>query len=147
MKKLTLLFSFFICLTVTGMAQQNYQYAIGLRGGNPVGATVKYFFTEYHAGEGIIGLEFNRGFNLTGLYEFNMYLTEGTNWYFGGGMSLGVKKNLTTFGFDGIIGVEFTLPRHPINFGIDWKPAYVFGLEDKTLGLLNFALSLRYAIK
>ena len=146
-KKTPILVLIFTLMTLGTYAQQSYDYAIGLRAGNPLGATGKYYFTENHSGEAILGLEFNRGFNITALYEYNFYLSEGGNWYVGGGMSVGAQAAGATFGFDAIVGVEFTLPLLPINFGVDWKPAYVFGLTPRTDGLLNFAFSLRYAFR
>lgn len=130
-------------------AQQNYDLAFGLRAGNPSGFTGKYFFAQadYHAIEGILGLNFETGLGLTGLYEFHGYIGEGASWYFGGGGSLYYfyknQQKEVYVGVDGILGVEYTFYNFPVNFSIDWKPQ--FGTGKLYTWYNAFGLSIRYA--
>ncbi|MEO1437105.1 MAG: hypothetical protein AAFV80_16305 [Bacteroidota bacterium] len=144
-KKLLILFGF-VALSTLGLAQQNYDWAIGVRGGNPAGITAKKFFEERISGELLVGIDFNRGLGVTGLGEFNFYLTEGANWYAGGGISMYGENEGFSFGFDAIAGIEFTLPIFPINFGVDYKPSYVFG-NFSGFDPTNFGFSIRYVIR
>ncbi|MEM6726831.1 MAG: hypothetical protein AAF598_22525 [Bacteroidota bacterium] len=146
MRKNLLILTLFMALSTLTFAQQNYEWALGVRGGNPAGFTAKKFFEERVSGELIVGIDFNRGFGVTGLGEYNFYLTEGANWYFGGGISMYGENEGFSFGFDAIAGVEFTLPIFPINFGVDYKPSYVFG-NFSGFDPTNFGFSIRYVIR
>ncbi len=151
-------FSFLLFLTVasTGMAQDNYINAIGIRGGNPTGVTYKHFIGRYAVIEGIGGISFSYndpkklGFSITGLYEYHFYLTEGLNLFAGGGISVGGGKNLVILNADVIGGLEYTFYNFPLNLSIDYKPYYSPLNRDigiKGFGLNEFGVSIRYVIQ
>lgn len=145
-----------ICLTVVSKAQ-DYNTAIGIRGGFESGLTVKYFTTEKAAMEFILASRW-RGFNATGLYEIHnrAFDTDGLRWYYGFGAHIGFWNgdythnywgtrgtNYTVIGIDGILGLEYSFTEVPINIGLDWKPAF------NLIGYQGFwadggALSIRY---
>ena len=127
---LTLLF-----VVVTGVSAQNktansttYKTAIGIKTWNGAGANLKTFINDKNAIE-VIGFFYNRGTRITGLYELHGDLnTEGNlKWYVGGGAHATIYKGYTGVGLDGIIGIDFKLPKAPLNFALDWQPALELG--------------------
>lgn len=135
MKRIVLVFTLIISLTALSYAQ-DYQTAIGLRGGLSNGITAKKFLSEKSAVEGILSTRWS-GFNITGLYELhndNAFDVERLNWYYGFGGHIGFwngtyttwgtyGESYTVIGVDGIIGLEYNFEEIPINISIDWKPA------------------------
>ncbi|WP_053179143.1 hypothetical protein [Sunxiuqinia dokdonensis] len=139
-----------------GLAAQDYNTAIGLRGGFESGLTVKHFIGGEAALEGILSTRWH-GFNITGLYEIHNYpfAVEGLCWYYGFGGHLGFwdgyrssrfdeDKAYTVVGLDGILGLEYSFVEVPICLSLDWKPAL------NVIGHSGFwgdggALSIRYA--
>ena len=151
----------FTCLILFGLISvinaQDYNTGIGLRGGFENGLTVKFFTTEKVAYEFILSSRW-RGFEATGLYEVHnvAFDTERLKWFIGFGGHIGFWNgdythnywgtsgtNYTVVGIDGILGLEYSLKEIPVNFGIDWKPAFNF------IGYSGFwgdggAISIRY---
>jgi hypothetical protein len=141
---------------------QNYETAIGIRGGFAPGLTVKHFLTDKTAVEGIFSTRWG-GFMITGLYEIEApaFDTEGLSWYYGGGAHIGFwnssnsgnpwweddhNDNYTILGIDGIIGLSYTFAEIPINVSIDWKPMINFVGYSGFWGDMA-AISVRYTIK
>ena len=136
---------------------QQYENAIGFRGGFTQGITFKHFLGSANALEGILATRWS-GFSLTGLHEIhaNAFEVEGLNWYYGGGGHVGLyngdisnryfddpSKSYTVIGLDGILGIEYNIGEIPINISLDWKPAF------NLVGYLGFwgdngAFSVRY---
>lgn len=140
-----------------GMAQDNYVHALGIRAGNPLGLSYKRFIGRYSVLEGISGVSFSYNDNprklggfITGLYQYHFYLTEGLNWFAGGGLSLGGGKDLVILNADVILGLDYTISNFPINFSLDYKPYYSPLNRDivgwNGFGFNEFALTIRYVI-
>jgi hypothetical protein len=127
-----------------GIAQAHYTLGVGVRGGNPLGVTGKYFLSETSAVEGILAYQLVRGYGIVGLYEYHGAIgREPLNWFAGAGgslMAFSIDKKVT-IGVDAILGIEYTLVRRPINFSIDWKPGYSSYYRWK---LDQVAVSVRY---
>lgn len=125
-------------------AQTKGNLQIGVRAGLPFGGTIRYFFNDANAVEGIAGV-YNGNFTTTGLYEHHFDLsaltTHGLAWFIGGGAHIGGGHDKFLSGVDGIAGIDYTIPSFPLNFSIDWKPAIHFNQPDE---LPQFALSVRY---
>lgn len=155
------LFALIIFMTSlgTGLSQDNYINAIGMRGGNPTGVTYKHFIGRYSVIEGIVGVSFSYndpsskrlGLSVTGLYEYHFFLTEGFNAFAGGGISLGGGKDLIILNADVIGGLEYTFYNFPLNISLDYKPFYSpLNREEigiKGFGLMEFGVSVRYVIQ
>ena len=137
MKKylLVLLFPIF-CLAAHSTAQAQYNNAIGLRLWYYPGITFKHHFSDPAALELILDTRWG-GWIVTGLYEHHFPLgPENLNLYVGGGGHIGFlrkgvsNKHWGTYegggfvGLDGILGLEYTLESIPLNFSLDWKPAF-----------------------
>jgi hypothetical protein len=155
-KYLLLLLLPLMMLAAHGTAQAQYKNAIGLRLWYYPGLTFKHHFSEPAALELILDSRWG-GFIVTGLYEHHFPLgVPNLNLYAGGGAHLGFYNYNSRYdkrwggygggaflGLDGILGIEYTLDAAPINFSLDYKPAFNF------VGYQGFwgdggALSVRY---
>ena len=129
------------------MAQDAYERSIGIRGGPLGGVTYKQFLEFAGAIEGIVGYNFQNGSitTLTGLYEHHFFINYNTNFYAGGGLTLGANKDIFRLHAEGIIGIEYVIERFPLSLSLDYKPAYnIFGND---FYFDEFAISVRYIIK
>jgi len=151
MKKYFIILGF---LMTTSLFAQEYQQAIGLRGGLFSGITYKNFIANQTAIEGILHTRW-QGWELVGLLEHHRDISDvnGLYWFYGYGAHIGfydtkythwnTDGTATVIGVDGILGIEYDIPRTPIALGLDWKP-YI-----NLLGYSGFfgdggALSLRF---
>jgi hypothetical protein len=134
---------------------QDYNTAIGVRGGWHSGLTVKHFLNGSDALEGLLVTAW-KGFELTALFErhANAFGVNNLNWYYGAGGHVGSFQSGPWFdedknesnmviGVDGILGLEYNIGDIPFNVSIDWKP------EFNLVGYSGFwggdgALSIRY---
>lgn len=117
-----------------------YRTAVGLRAGETSGLTIKHFFNNQSAVEGILGV-WNRGFSATILFERHQQAFDvpGLNWYYGiGGHAAFVGDRYIWYrdgrryavygderlglGLDGIAGMEFKIPKAPFAVSFDLKP-------------------------
>jgi len=154
MKKLFIMAMVLLCFSSYSKAQ-DYNTAIGLRGGLFNGLTVKHFISNNAAIEGLISSRWS-GVSITGLYEIHAraFNTTGLNWYYGAGAHIGFwdgnnaswgndDENYTVIGIDGIVGLEYNIQEIPINLSLDWKPALNL-IGHSGLWGDSFALSVRY---
>lgn len=144
---------------------QNYGTALGIRL-NPwvVGFTIKHFIKGPHAVEGLVTTNHSHDNNVTftGLYEYHWNITGRKEWnmYAGGGVHLGIydrhdydwdrwnrKGNGTyaSFGLDGIVGVEYTFKKIPLNLSADLKPFVNFTGGTNFIGEEIGGVSARFA--
>ena len=156
MKKFLLLIA--AVMISSAASAQYYDWAIGVRGGlNASSLTVKHVFNNGNAAEALVGWSYSElgsGFNLTGLYEFNVpIIGNGFNLYYGAGAHLGGwnykegssenKNNGFNLGLDAIVGLEYSLKVAPLAFSIDFKPRIDF-LPSAEFQYSNVALGIKY---
>ncbi|MBR4148802.1 MAG: hypothetical protein IKT94_01540 [Rikenellaceae bacterium] len=156
MKKFLLLIA--AVMISSAASAQYYDWAIGVRGGlNASSLTVKHVFNNGNAAEALVGWSYSKlgsGFNLTGLYEFNVpIIGNGFNLYYGAGAHLGGwtykegssenKNNGFNLGLDAIVGLEYSLKVAPLAFSIDFKPRIDF-LPSAEFQYSNVALGIKY---
>ena len=145
--KIILLALFLIGGTIEhSIAQDAYGKAIGVRGGTPTGVSYKHFLEFAGAIEGIFGYNFTNGrvFTLTGLYEHHFFINYNTNFFAGGGLTLGANSDEFRLIVDAIGGIEYVFPRFPMSFSLDYKPA--FNIFDADFFFNEFALTVRYIL-
>lgn len=137
-----------LLLSGTALAQP-YEHSGGIRAGYTYGLSYKGFFL--HSMNALeVNLAYNRhGLNISGLYEIHMEpFRKNSQWlaYFGGGVFGGQWDEDFSMGLMAVGGIEYTLRKTPLNFGLDWRPmlnAYKnFGYD-----LLDFGLTIRYRFK
>ena len=139
MKKLLVLLTLLIIfsnLETRGQAMGNdYQTALGVKF-YPGAITFKHFVRENKAVEAL-GYFHHYGFRLTGLYEIHWDINSlpGLKWYVGPGAHIGTYNDAwrarydydgtsTSFGIDGILGLDLKINNAPINFTLDWQPSF-----------------------
>lgn len=144
-KQLILIFFLTIFSLSNITAQDAYERSIGIRGGFLSGVTYKQFLEFAGAIEGILGYSFQEGrriTTLTGLYEHHFFVNYQTNFFAGGGLTLGANNDSFQTHAEAIIGVEYLIERFPMSLSLDYKPAYnIFGNE---FYFDEFAISVRY---
>jgi hypothetical protein len=139
----------------------DYTNAFGLRGGETSGLTFKHKFENNNAMEFILGTS-PFALSLTGLYEKYVPTgARGLQCYFGGGGHIANQYNYTRYydyyrdryyyrtyyngpavGIDGIMGIEYKIPKAPFAFSFDLKPNFevapgspIYGSIDPGLGV------------
>ncbi len=135
MKASMLIFVFCVSMSPLLTAQSDgnhYKTAIGVKF-YPTGVTLKTFMRSNLAFEAI-GYFWERGSRITGLFEYHYDLSPGgaLKWYIGPGAHVGFYKadfynGGTSFGIDGVLGLDYKFPGIPINVSLDWQPSYEFG--------------------
>jgi hypothetical protein len=146
--------------------QRPYKTALGVRVGGTSGVTLKHFYSNSMAFEGLIGV-FGNGFSLTGLVEKhkNAFDAVGLNWYYGAGAHLAFYngnpyykvggRNVgehdyqdVAIGVNGIIGLEYTLPDDiPVAFSFDFKPFVEIDNDGDVAVAPDLALGIKFLIK
>ena len=135
----------------------HFRWAVGVRGGEHSGLTVKYRPSASHAYEGILSISDHR-LRLTGLYEHyaQAFGVSGMHWYYGGGGHVelwsddlywpdgpGPDRDLIGLGVDGIVGLEYKIPPIPFAVSLDVKPH----LSAYTNGAIGWGIDPGLGIK
>lgn len=133
MKKFFLLFTVISTLSLSNVSAQGYDKAIGGRFGAANGISFKTGLSDKSMLELIGNFRSNSGVNyirITGLYQIYNPIgeTQGLNWYYGAGASLGSYKVKGGDGdfylaANGVIGLDYKFNEVPINISLDWVPA------------------------
>lgn len=157
MKRFFTILTLLLVVTTVSNAQ-DYKTGLGLRGGYPSGVTVKHFFAQKSAVEGILSFGWG-GIGVTGLYQLHNPIpdTPGLKWFYGFGAHFATanadKKNpfentygsKLFLGADGIIGIEYTFKDAPICLGLDVLP--ILNIIESPGLWFNAGLSIRYTFK
>jgi hypothetical protein len=127
---------------------QEYKMALGARFttaqaivNNAV--SFRYFLNENNALEALLSFD---EVTIGGLYEVYRPLgAPGFQWFFGGGAYVSFN-DVNVVGAMGVVGLDYTFQKVPINISIDWKPELSLvkeiGFEASTVGL-----GIRFAFK
>jgi hypothetical protein len=131
MRKLLIILCAGIFFSLSSNAQ-NYNNAVGVRLGWGFGGTIKHFFDDSKAVEGIVqfGGIYSRYAQITGLFQIHKPLDDvapGLQWYFGGGGFVGFFSGVYSgrdvrIGIAGNIGLDYTFEDIPLNLSLDWVP-------------------------
>lgn len=169
-RKVTIVFTLFFLLLISKKNfAESYTTGIGFRlGGITSGITVKHFLSSSSAIEGIASFG-RHAFLITGLYEKHYpFPADGLNWFFGAGLHVGFFQNdysykyfyykyhgkkvyvyevddhRSSFGGDFILGLDYKIPKVPIDIAIDAKPFFDFtpGFYGYWEGALTFRFTL-----
>lgn len=141
--------------------QPSYKTAIGLRAGETSGLSVKRFFGEKVAVEGIVGV-WNNGLSTTILYEkySPAFHLNGLNWYYGAGAHAVFEVGYNFhhhwgdryyhyhhdgvgLGIDGVVGMEYKIPTIPLALSIDFKPYFEINTNGGIWTSLDPGLGLK----
>ena len=132
--------------SIASRAQSSYQVAAGVKfGGYENGFSAKYFLDPNTALEGVLGIR-DHGVVLTGLYELHQtaFGVNELKFYYGAGAHLGAigsgiyqryngsdvtyNNSHILLGVDGVIGLEYMIPRSPIAVSLDLNPRAELGI-------------------
>lgn len=133
---LTVIASMFTVITASAQKSRSYSStsyttALGVKF-YPGAISLKHFVNNQAALEGL-GYFWDRGFRITGLYEIHGDINgaPGLKWYVGPGAHVGFYNNKygggSSFGVDGVLGLDYKINPAPINLSIDWQPSFEFG--------------------
>lgn len=157
-----LLFAGFI-LTIGASAQQ-YEKAIGLRGGWSSGFEYRAFSDDVNSYRLLLSTR-DRGLQLTALKEFHRYdmfdFSDRLTFVYGIGLHGGYERwdhrhyyentswyeTRTAFiaGLDALAGLEYTFYEFPVSVGFEAKPFFdVWGREIFDIHLFDFGFTVRY---
>lgn len=147
---------FLIMLMSASVWAQDYNTALGVRGGMFSGLSLKHFVSGTDAFEGAVATHY-RGFLIMGMYQKHAraFDAPGLNWYYGGGAHTGFYEkrytpwfssshsgSISTFGIVGAVGIEYKIDDIPVTIGADITPA--LNLIGHTGLWLGSGLTLRY---
>jgi hypothetical protein len=137
-----------------------YQTAVGLKfGGYENGISIKYFTTQDIALEGVLGFR-EGGVVFTGLYEIHQeaFGIHELRFYYGAGAHIGAigsgvyqrfngdnetfNKASILLGVDGVLGLEYIIPKSPIAVSLDLNPR--LELATGPFGDIAPGLGLKY---
>ena len=132
---------------------REYKTAVGVRGSlgeaaiRGGGVTVKHFFWQQAAVEGIVSATNFSGTRLMVLYEHHLEIpeVEGLQWYAGGGTHITTLSSTTLWGIDAISGIEYTFGATPLNIGLSWKPELNITGKTYTGFASDIAAHLRFS--
>lgn len=145
MKKFLMMAALLVAtLTVSA---QDYNWAIGVRGGGFSGLTVK-------KNNGGTALEFGASWNwnnnlcVDGVYLWQTpVIADGFSLYYGAGPYLGlwdtVDGSAFALGAEGVVGLEYKIPSVPIAFSLDYRPG-INVLPNVAGNLVNFGLGVKF---
>jgi hypothetical protein len=127
------------------VSAQDYNWAIGLRGGGFSGLTAKQNMgsTAIEAGLSL----YNRGFAIDGVYEWQEpVIGEGFHLYYGAGAYAQVAGHFFGLGAEAVVGLEYRLPiNFPLAISLDYRPGInVLGDAGVHFWGGNFGLGVKY---
>ncbi len=157
MKKFLIITAF--CLFSVAASAQDYNWAIGIRGGgNDSGVTLKHILSDYNALELTFNYQYPkdrmiRSTVLSALYEWNVpVISEGFLFYYGFGAHIGAatmkKEDSNNYGqialgAVGVAGLEYKLYSVPLAFSLDYRP--FFNLLPQVRGFIgNIGLGIKF---
>ncbi|MFT5336167.1 MAG: hypothetical protein ACJAY8_000258 [Sphingobacteriales bacterium] len=123
---------------------QEYNTAIGLRGGYGNGLTIKQMLGGNAGVEGIL-VSTSGILGVTALYELyanGVFNTPRLNAYYGAGGTL-IIGNSGSIGVNGVLGIEYNFAEIPINVSVDWVPGFYLVNGSGFVGE-NGGLAVRY---
>ena len=125
------------------VSAQDYNWAIGVRGGVFSGLTVKKNLNENAMEAGIL-LDANF-MNVDVTYQWQQpVITDGFHLYYGFGAYVGIAEQYLGLGAEGVVGLEYQIPAAPIAFSIDYRPTFNILGGFGHSNFYNFGLGVKY---
>ena len=126
---------------------QDYNWAVGLRGGGDLGGlTVKRNFGG-SAIEGTLAYAWDNSIGGDVAYEFNVpVIADGFVLYYGPGIVAAVGNKVLALGIEGVVGLEYKIPVAPIAISLDYRPRIVVSTADGAFapGLWGIGLGIKF---
>lgn len=152
MKRIFILVAFLFTSNLL-FAQAPYKKAIGIKFPGGYSITYKNFLSDTRNLE-LQATGWNKGFRVSGLYEFNFYAfpqVPTLAWFVGPGLHIGFWKDQyktdygskADLGIDGIIGLDYKIPDIPINISLDWQPSVTL-IGDASFAPASGGVAVRF---
>lgn len=141
MKRIGFVYIVLFFVLVSSAHAQDYTAAVGIRFSSKAALinnsiSLKYFFSEKTAVEGLVSL--SDPFALGLLVERHQPLLTNFKWFYGAGFYAGFSGQ-RRMGLQGVAGLDYKLPKFPVNLSMDWKPELTlskeFSFEPQALGI------------
>ena len=111
-----------LMVATLSVSAQDYDWAVGLRGGGFSGLTGKKNMgtTAIEAGLSLYG----SGLSIDGVYEWQQpVIGDGFHLYYGAGAYLTLAGEYVGLGAEGVVGLEYRLPiNFPLAVSLDYRP-------------------------
>lgn len=142
MKKFLMMAALMVAtLTVSA---QDYNWAVGVRGGGFSGITAKKNLDKN-------ALEFGASFGVgnylmvDGVYEWQEpVIAEGFHLYYGGGAYVGLAGNAFWLGAEAVVGLEYRIPINvPLAVSLDYRPGLNI-IPGLGFNAFNFGFGIKY---
>lgn len=131
-----------LMVATLSVSAQDYEWAVGLRGGGFSGLTAK---KNMGANAIEAGLSFGGGgINVEGTYQWQQpVIGEGFHLYYGAGAFVGLGGSIS-LGAEGVVGLEYRLPiDFPLAVSLDYRPGlYIAPVVTPFFG--NFGFGIKY---
>jgi hypothetical protein len=141
MKKFLMMATLLVAaLTVSA---QEYDWALGVRGGVLSGFTAKKNLGENALEAGIS--VYSQFVNVDATYQWKQpVIADGFHLYYGGGAYLGLATQYLGLGAEGVVGLEYQIPSVPLAISFDYRPTFNilggFGYSN----FVNFGFGVKY---
>lgn len=143
---------------------QEYEQAIGIRGGLTPGIEYRYYTSDVNSFKALLGTR-NRGLQLhvfTEFYRYDLFsVSSQLVFLYGFGAHVGYEswdvirygymarwydtRSALLAGLDGLTGLEYVFHEVPLSVGLEVKPYFdLLGRHGFDIQLFDFALTLKY---
>ena len=132
-----------LMVATLSVSAQNYNWAVGLRGGGFSGITAKKSLGS-NAVEA--GVSFGTGhINIDAVYQWTEpVIGEGFHLYYGVGAYTGLANSYFGLGAEGVVGLEYRLPiNFPLAISLDYRPA-INVIPTVFPVFINFGFGVKY---
>lgn len=142
MKKLLVMAT--LMVATLAVSAQEYNWAIGVRGGGFSGLTAKQNMGN-NAIEAALSL-YNGGFAIDGVYEWQQpVIADGFQLYYGAGAYTQIVGQYFGLGAEAVVGLEYKIPSVPLAISLDYRPGInVLGDAGVQFWGGNFGLGFKY---
>lgn len=143
MKKFLMMAALLVAtLTVSA---QDYNWAIGVRGGGFSGLTVKKNNGGTALEFGASWSSFANNLNVDGVYLWQQpIIADGFNLYYGAGAYIGLWDKAFSVGAEAVVGLEYKIPSVPLAVSLDYRPSINFHPIFPEPDFFNFGLGLKW---
>lgn len=133
--------------TLTVSAQE-YNWAVGVRGGALSGLTLKKNNGSTAIEAGLTALS-THTIHVEGTYQWQQpIITDGFNLYYGVGAYVGLYTSENAghlhIGAEGVLGLEYKIPGAPIALSVDYRPTFNILGGFGHSNFYNFGLGVKY---
>jgi hypothetical protein len=132
-----------LLVATLSVSAQDYNWAVGLRGGLFNGITAKKIINN-NAIEAGVAL-YSRAVSIDAVYEWQQpVIGEGFHLYYGAGAYTNLSNHYFGLGAEGVLGLEYRIPiNFPLAVSLDYRPAInVIGGVHPVF--VNFGFGVKY---